>query len=95
MENQIREVIQHSQDLNLDLPYIDEWVKDWKKAKEVVLYKMGGNPICELPDEMAFPMTSDIRDQKFDDFIISKYNVYTHFDILLAKVLGYDVELLN
>ena len=33
--------------------------------------------------------------KKFDDFIISKYNIYTHFDILLAKVLGYDVELLN
>ena len=32
---------------------------------------------------------------KFDDFRISKYNVYTHFDILLAKILGYDVELLN
>ena len=69
MENQIREVIQHSQNLNLDLPYINEWIKDWKKAKEVFLYKMGGNPICELPNEMAFPMTSDIRDQKFDDFI--------------------------
>lgn len=69
MENQIREVIQYSQDLNLDLPHINEWIKDWKKAKEVFLYKMGGNPICELPDEMAFPMTSDIRDQKFDDFI--------------------------
>ena len=35
------------------------------------------------------------KSDKFDDFIISKYNVYTHFDILLAKVLGYDVELLN
>ena len=35
MENQIREVIQHSQDLNLDLPYINEWVKDWKKAKKM------------------------------------------------------------
>ena len=35
------------------------------------------------------------KSDKFDDFRISKHNVYTHFDILLAKILGYDVELLN
>ena len=34
-------------------------------------------------------------DYKFDDFRTNNYNVYTHFDILFAKVLGYDVELLN
>lgn len=32
---------------------------------------------------------------KFDEFIKSDHDVYTHFDILLAKKLGYDVELLN
>lgn len=31
----------------------------------------------------------------FDEFIKSDHDVYTHFDILLAKKLGYDVELLN
>lgn len=32
---------------------------------------------------------------KFNDFRINEYNIYTHFDILLAKILGYDIELLN
>ena len=35
------------------------------------------------------------KSDKFDEFIKSDHDVYTHFDILLAKKLGYDVELLN
>ena len=34
-------------------------------------------------------------DKSFDEFVKSDHDVYTHFDILLAKKLGYDVELLN
>lgn len=33
--------------------------------------------------------------EKFDEFINSDRGVYTHFDILLARKLGYDIELLN
>ena len=35
------------------------------------------------------------NNKTFSDFRINKNNVYTHYDILLAKKLGYNIELLN
>ena len=35
------------------------------------------------------------KSENFDDFRFNEHNIYTHFDILLAKILGYNVELLN
>ena len=40
-------------------------------------------------------ISKSTKSNNFDDFRINEYNIYTHFDILLAKILGYDVELLN
>ena len=32
------------------------------------------------------------KSENFDDFRFNEHNIYTHFDILLAKILGYNVE---
>ena len=68
MESKIRKIIQHSQSLNLDFPHIDSWIEDWAKAKKPFLDKMGGL-IYELPNELTFQMTSDMKKTRFKEFI--------------------------
>ena len=60
--------------------------------------KISKNKKSENFDDFSLSKKEDNREfdnVKFDDFRFNEHNIYTHFDILLAKILGYNVELLN
>ena len=76
-----------------DFKYIEP--EKFKKYIEIKKDKNGFEKVDLQYGLYKCNISKSEKSDKFDEFIKSDHDVYTHFDILLAKKLGYNIELLN
>ena len=82
IKQQIKEVIQYSQNLNTELNGIDSIIEHWLQAKNFFIEHMNGKLIYEHPEPVSFELDKSAKETKFTHFIEHIEDRYEYDDLV-------------
>lgn len=69
LKSQFKQVIEYSQDIQVDKNSIDDLFQRWYENKEEFIRAMGGNLSLTIPGLITFELSNDKKAQKFNNLI--------------------------
>lgn len=88
IEEQVKQVLRHSQELYDEDLNINDLFDCWKRGKQHIIDAWGGRLILEIPTKISFPLTNEMRQSRinnFLDYICTTYHEYDLVDFIMVN----------